>query len=356
MPNIKQKIDQYFQESVKRNASDLHLSVGYLPTLRIDGVLVPLENKSIITPETAEYFISELLNKKQKEIFEKRKYCDFSYEVAGEYRFRVNVYLQRGFPSLAARLIPKKIPTLKELNLPEKLAEFTQEAQGLVLVVGPTGHGKSSTLAALIDIINHKFNKHIITIEDPIEYLFTQDQCMIEQRELHQDTASFAEALRSVLREDADVVMLGEMRDLETISSAITVAETGHLVFSTLHTNDAQQTIDRIIDVFPAGQQNQIRAQLANIILGVVSQRLIPRAGGGRVPAIEILKANSAVRNLIREKATHQINSVLETNMNNGMISLNNSLADLVIKNQITLENALLYSTNKEGLRALLEE
>ena len=238
--------------------------------------------------------------------------------------------------------------------MPQELEEFTKASQGLVLVVGPTGHGKTTTLAALVDIINHTYNKHIITVEDPIEYLFSQDKCIVDQRELYQDTNSFPESLRSALREDMDVIMVGEMRDLETIAMAITVAETGHLVFSTLHTNNASETIDRVIDVFSSHQQNQIRVQLANILLGVVSQRLVPRIGGGRVPVAEIMIVNAAIRNLIRENKTHQINTVIQTSAERGMVPLDKSLAEFVKTGEILMSDALLYANDKEGLQSLV--
>lgn len=258
--------------------------------------------------------------------------------------------------SAALRFLPYKIATLKELNLPPILEKFTHHNQGFFLMVGPAGHGKSTTLAALIDIINHTKNDHIITIEDPIEYLFIQDRCIIDQREVGLDTESFHRALRSSFRQDPNVIMVGEMRDLETISTALTAAETGHLVFATLHTNDAAQTIDRIIDSFPADAQNQTRTQLSATLLGVVSQRLVPRVDGGRVPATEVMFANSAIRNLIRENKTHQIDTVIETSADEGMVSLNKSLAGLVHKGVISMENAELYSLNADELRMLLEK
>jgi len=329
----------------KQNASDLHISVGRHPTLRIDGDLIPLVKKPIITPEDAQGLVLALLNEEQKQRFLKEKELDFAYSYKDKARFRVNVFFQQGYMGASLRFLPFKIKTLKELSLPSVLEKFTQHTQGFFLVVGPSGHGKSTTLAALIDIINHKRNDHIITIEDPIEYIFTQDRCIIDQREVGFDTESFHRALRSAFRQDPDVIMVGEMRDLETISTALTAAETGHLVFATLHTNNAAQTIDRIIDSFPASAQSQIKIQLAATLLGVVSQRLIPRIEGGRIPAVEIMFSNPAVRNLVREGKTHQLDMVIETSAEEGMISLNKSLADLVHKGEISLENAELIGT-----------
>ena len=253
------------------------------------------------------------------------------------------------------RLITGRIRNLEELSVPTILYEFTNFSQGLVLVTGPVGHGKSTTLAALIDYINHNKDQHIITIEDPIEYVYEQDRCIIDQREVGEDARSFPSALRAVFREDANVVLIGEMRDLDTISTAMTAAETGHLIFATLHTNDSSQTVDRIIDVFPAHQQNQIRSQLSSVLLGVISQRLIPRISGGRVPAIEIMIKNNAIENLIRENKTYQIDTVIETSLKEGMVSLDKSLADLLHKGLITLDDALTYAKNREYLRMLIK-
>jgi twitching motility protein PilT len=279
---------------------------------------------------------------------------DFSYSYTDKARFRVNVYFQRGNMAAALRLIPFKIKTLEELNMPPVLHDFTKPSQGFVIVVGPAGHGKSTSLAAMVDEINHKRSNHIITIEDPIEYVFNQDRCIIDQREVASDTPSFHRALRSVLRQDPDVIMIGEMRDAETIQTAITAAETGHLVFSTLHTNSASQTLDRIIDSFPAAQQNQIKSQIASTLVGIVSQRLIPRLSGGRIPACEVMITNSAIRNLIREDKIYQIDLVIETGIQEKMISLNRSLATLVRQGEISLENAQMYSLNPAELGSLL--
>ncbi|MEK7162962.1 MAG: PilT/PilU family type 4a pilus ATPase [Patescibacteria group bacterium] len=353
--DYKQKLNDLLLTTARQNASDLHLAVGRHPTLRIDGVLIPLSKESILTPEMTESLIFNILTPEQKEIFLKDKEIDFAYGFEDKARFRVNVFYQRGFTAAALRLIPAQIKTIEELNLPPILYDFTRLFQGFVLLVGPAGHGKSTTLATLLDEINHKRTDHIITIEDPIEYIFTQDKCIISQREVRTDTSDFHKALRSLLRQDPDVIMIGEMRDAESIATAMTAAETGHLVFATLHTNSTSQTIDRIIDSFPAEQQSQIASQLAAVLVGVVSERLIPKIDGGRAPACEIMITNSAIRNLIRERKTYQIDLVVETSLQEGMMTLNRSLADLVRKKEISLENAELYSLNPSELKILLE-
>lgn len=350
-----QKLNELLLTTARQGSSDLHLAVGRRPTLRIDGALIPLQKEAILTPEMVEGLVMKLLSDKQKETFLKDKQVDFSYTFEDKARFRVNVFFQRGYMAAALRLIPAQIKTVESLNLPPILHDFTKLSQGFVLVVGPAGHGKSTTLASLIDEINHARSEHIITIEDPIEYLFVQDRSIISQREVGIDTPTFNDALRSVLRQDPDILMIGEMRDPETISTALTAAETGHLVFSTLHTNSASQTIDRIIDSFPADQQGQVMSQLSSVLVGIVSERLIPRVDGGRVPATEIMLANSAVRNLIRERKIYQIDLVIETSLQEGMVSLNRSLANLVKQNIISLENAETYSLNPGELRVLLE-
>ncbi|MDP2598508.1 MAG: PilT/PilU family type 4a pilus ATPase, partial [Candidatus Liptonbacteria bacterium] len=283
------KLNELLLVTARQGASDLHIAVGRKPTIRVDSVLVPLEQEAILTKEDAEGLVGALLTPEQKEKFSKLKQLDFSFNYEDKARFRVNVYLQRGFLAAALRLIPAQIRTVDELNLPPLLHEFSKLHQGFVLVVGPAGHGKSTTLAGVCDEINHSRTEHIITVEDPIEYLFSQDRCIISQREVGADAVSFHEALRAVLRQDPDVIMIGEMRDPETIATAMTAAETGHLVFSTLHTNSASQTIDRIIDSFPPEQQGQVVSQLASTLVGIISQRLVPRIGGGRMPAAEIM-------------------------------------------------------------------
>ena len=348
------KINGYLQMVAQQGGSDLHLSVGRPPIIRIDGKLYPISGEGKMTASSVEEATRAVLNDEQWERLKRERPIDFSIDLAEKARFRSNVYFQKGYLGAAFRMIPTKIKTLEELNLPPALYDFTRPSQGFVLVTGPCGHGKSTTLAALIDYINRTRQDHIITIEDPIEYLFDPDMCIIDQREILQDALNFPSALRAVFREDADVVMVGEMRDVETISTAITAAETGHLIFATLHTNDAAQTVDRIVDVFPAHQQNQIRMQLAQSLLGIVSQRLVNRIGGGRVPAVEILINNNATANLIREGKSHQINLVIETSKEQGMISINHSLSDLVKQGIISLEEAEVYSPNKEELKILL--
>jgi len=342
-------------EAARQGASDLHIAVGRRPTLRIDNVLMPLANETILTKEDAEGLVLALLDEDQKQMFFKDKQLDFSYNFEDKARFRVNVYFQRGFMAAALRLIPSRIRTIEELNLPPILNDFTSLNQGFILVVGPAGHGKSTTLAALLDKINHTRTDHIITVEDPIEYVFSQDRGIVSQREVGADTVSFHDALRSILRQDPDVIMIGEIRDPESMATAMTAAETGHLVFSTLHTNSASQTVDRIIDSFPPAQQSQVASQLAGTLVAVVSQRLVPRIGGGRVPATEILLVNPAIRNLIREGKIYQIDLVIETSIQEGMISLNRSLASLVKRKEVTLENAEAYSLNPAELKILLE-
>ena len=356
MNDYQTKLNELLEATARQGASDLHISVGRRPTIRVDGSLLPLVKYPVLTAEGASGLVLALLTDEQKEVFLKEKELDLAYSYKEKARFRVNVFFQRGYMSAALRFLPFKINTLKELNLPQALEKFTYHSQGFFLMVGPAGHGKSTTLAALIDIINHSRNDHIITIEDPIEYIFTQDRCIVDQREVGLDTEGFHRALRSSFRQDPNVIMVGEMRDLETISTALTAAETGHLVFATLHTNDAAQTIDRIIDSFPSYAQNQARTQLAATLVGVVSQRLIPRVDSGRIPAVEIMITNSAIRNLIREGKTHQIHMVIETSADEGMISLNKSLADLVHKGEISLESAELYSLDTNELRTLLEK
>lgn len=349
-----QKIKGLLRMVAAQGASDLHLTVGRYPTLRIDGKLVPINQSSFLTPADTRDIGDAIINEKDKEKLIKNGHVDFSYNFEDKARFRVNAFFQQGYLSIAFRLIPREIKTLKELNLPEVLYDIANCSQGLFLVVGPVGHGKSTTLAALINEINHRQEKNIITIEDPIEYIYEQDKCIINQREVFQDTKSFDTALQAVFREDANVVLVGELRDLETIATAITAAETGHLIFATLHTNDAAQTVDRIIDVFPAHQQNQIRMQLSNALLGVFSQRLVSGLDGGRMPAFEILIKNHAVANLIREGKTHQLDNIIETGSDQNMISLDRSLANLVKKGFVSTEAAGVYAKDQNNLRNFL--
>lgn len=342
--------------AARQGASDLHIAVGRKPTLRLDGTLVPLQQEALITPEIAEGLIGALLTQKQKDELAVDREIDFSFSHGDNTRFRVNVFYQKGYIAAALRLIPGQIRSIEELNLPPLLHDFAKLSQGFVLVVGPAGHGKSTTLAAVLDEINRTRTEHIITIEDPIEYQFAQDRAIVSQREVGNDTRGFGTALRSILRQDPDVIMIGEMRDAESISTAMTAAETGHLVFSTLHTNSASQTIDRIIDTFPVGQQGQAVSQLAATLVAIVSQRLVPRVNGGRVPAYEIMIVNSAIRNLIRERKAYQIDVVIETNLQEGMITLNRSLATLVKQKQISLEHAEMYASNPNEMRMLINK
>lgn len=352
---LAQKLKKYLANVVQNNGSDLHLSVGDYPIMRIDSVLYRLSKESVISHDDMVALSESLLTEKQMVKFDKDMSVDFSIEIDSHDRFRANMFRQKGSISLALRYIPKEIKQLSELGIPDVIYEFIKRTQGLLLLTGPTGHGKSTTLAALIDYINRNRQEHIITIEDPIEYLHHSDQCLIEQREIGKDALDFHSALTACFREDVDVVLVGEMRDLETISTAITAAETGHLIMGTLHTNDSVQTVDRIIDVFPAYQQNQIRFQLANVLLGVVSQRLLKKIGGGRVPAVEVLIKNRAVENLIRQNQTHQIGVTIETSLEEGMIGINRALANLVKDGQVTLEDAEMYATDINAFRMLLE-
>ncbi|MBU1035746.1 MAG: type IV pilus twitching motility protein PilT [bacterium] len=333
----------------EEDASDLHLNVGIPPVLRINGKLKKLDLPEL-TPESTHEMIYSILNERQKTDFEKYGELDLSYELANVARFRINVFKHRRGEGAAFRLIPEKIKTLSELNLPSILSNFTEKDKGFVLLTGPTGSGKSTTLAALIDIINKNRYDNIITIEDPIEFIHYHKNCLISQREVGSHTKSFASALRNALREDPDVILVGEMRDLETISMALTAAETGHLVFSTLHTISAGETVERIIDVFPPHQQNQVRMQLAGSILGIVAQTLMPTLDGkGRVPALEVMIANPAIRNLIREGKTYQIPSTIQISKKDGMQSLDQSLKDLLMEGKISREDAIKKATDKKA-------
>ncbi len=339
----------------QEQASDLHISAGHPPVLRVNGRLIPLLKLKKLSQEDSQALAFELMNEEQQQRFLKEKDIDFSYSFDDKARFRVNVFFQREYVSAALRLVPAKISNLEELNLPSILHEFGRANQGFVVITGPSSQGKSTTLAALIDEINHTRYDHVITIEDPIEYVFEADKCIIDQREVYHDASSFARALHATFRQDPDVIMVGEMRDPETISTAITAAETGHLVFATLHTNSASQSIHRIVDSFPSEQQNQVRAQLSGSLLGVVSQRLIPRIKGGLIPACEIMFNTPAVANLIRESKIHELDLVIETSSEAGMISLNRSLANLVKLKEISPKNALVYSLSPSDLKRSLQ-
>ncbi len=350
------KIENLLDEVLKRNASDLHLQVGLPPMLRIDGALKPVSGAEALVEETLENLVFSLLDKDQKEILLRDKEFDFSFAFGDLGRFRVNAFHERGNIAAALRLIPSKILSVEELGLPNVINKFVNYPRGLVLVTGPTGSGKSTTLASIIHKINQERSAHIITIEDPIEYAHKSIKSLVVQREVHYDTFSFSSALRSSLRQDPDIVLIGEMRDLETIAAAITIAETGHLVFATLHTNSASQSIDRMIDVFPPHQQPQIRAQLSNILMAIVSQRLVPKIGGGRVAAAEILLANPAVRNVIREGKSNQLDIIIQTSAESGMQTMDKTLVNLIHAGTITYEEARNYAVDLEELDRLMRK
>lgn len=339
---------------VKEGASDLHLSEGRPPVIRVSNFLIPLVKMPVLSQEDLEGFLSVFLSLEMKAEFESRKEVDFAYSNAGKMRFRCNVFLSLGKLNVAMRLVPTEIKSFGELNLPPILETFAKRQQGFFLVVGPVGVGKSTTLATMIETINLERLEHIITIEDPVEYIFESKKAIIDQREVKLDTPNFHSALQGIFRQDADIVMIGEMRDPETISTAVTAAETGHLVLSTLHTNTASQTVDRIIDSFRADQQTQIRIQLAGSLLGIFSMRLLPRISGGLIPAFELLINNNAIANLIREKRTQEIGSVIETSSEDGMVDLNRSLAELVRKGEVTVENAFQFSSNPKTLERMI--
>ncbi len=352
----KKQLEEILDLAIEKKATDIHLSAGLHPVVRVDGQLTPLSKKSVLSAQDTQELAFSLLSDERREQFLSQRDIDLSFAYQDKARFRVNIYYQLSQISVALRLIPTKIRTIEELKLPSICHQFAKAPQGFFLVVGPSGQGKSTALAALIDEINHSRFDHVITIEDPIEYLFKQDKCIIDQREIGEDVQNFHRGLREVFRQDPNVIMIGEMRDAETISSAVTAAETGHLVLTTLHTNTAAQTVDRIIDSFPPFQQGQIRMQLAATILGILSRRLVPCLKGGVINAVELMISNSAVRNLIREGKTHQIDMVIETSSEEGMISLNRSLADLVKRGMISLENAESYTHNLPELKMLLKK
>jgi twitching motility protein PilT len=354
-PSQSPKIELLLEEVVKKNASDLHLQVGMPPMLRIDGSLMaqgqtPLDEKGV------EELVFSLLDADQKQILLRDKEFDFSFSFGDLGRFRVNAFHERGNLAAALRLIPNEIRTVEDLGLPPVVNKFTEYPRGLVLVTGPTGSGKSTTLAAMVDKINRETARHIITVEDPIEYTHKSKRSLVVQREVHYDTFSFSAALRSALREDPDVVLIGEMRDLETIAAAITIAETGHLVLATLHTNSASQSVDRMIDVFPPHQQPQVRAQLGNMMQAIVSQRLVPRLGGGRVAAAEILVATPAVRNIIREGKSYQLEAVIQTGAEYGMQNMDRTLVNLIHTGVISYDEARNYAVDIEELDRLMRD
>ncbi len=347
-------LDELVEIMTKEGASDLHLSEGRPPVIRVARFLIPLVKIPALSKEDMLGFLSLFLSSREKQEFDSMKETDFAYSHKDKTRFRCNIFSALGKTSIAMRLVPTKVKSFEELNLPPILETFAKRQQGFFLVVGPVGMGKSTTLATMIEVINLERLEHIITIEDPIEYVFEPKKAMIDQREIKLDTPDFHTALHGAFRQDADIIMIGEMRDPETISTAVTAAETGHLVLSTLHTNTAGQTVDRIIDSFPADQQSQIRLQLSGSLLGIFSQRLLPRISGGLIPAYELLINNNATANLIREKRTHEISSIIETSSEEGMIDLNRSLAELVRKGEVTVENAFQFSLSPKTLERMI--
>ena len=348
-------IREYLEIVVKKEASDLHIVTGSPPIIRIDGVLIPVSS-ALLTPEDTESLIFELVSPEQKELLLVNKELDFSFALGDVARFRVNAYFQKGYISAALRLIPSYIKSIEELNLPKICHNFAKLRQGFILVTGPTGHGKSTTIASIINEINQTRPVHVLTIEDPIEYVYPKGKGLVSQREMHLDSHSWEVSLRSALREDPDVVLVGEMRDYETIASAITIAETGHLVFATLHTNSASQSIDRVIDVFPENQQAQVRMQLASTIAGIISMRLLPQIGGGRLPAIEVLLSTGAVRTAIREGKSHLIDNIIQTSGEGGMILMDASLAYLVKAGKVAMDVARAYILRPKELDRLVSQ
>lgn len=353
MQTLHPRLINLLNASIEHNASDIHCVVGKEPLLRVDGKLVVVAGESVLTPEATEEMIKPVISEEQVKRLKEQKDLDFSFGY-GTVRYRANIYFEKGTVSLELRLIPMKIRRADELGLPPIVSRFINQGQGFVIVTGPTGHGKSTTLAALIDQMLGERFVNVLTLEDPIEYIFSHKKGSVSQRELGTDCTTFARGLRAALREDPDVVLIGEMRDLETIEAALTVAETGHLVFATLHANSAAQTADRIISIFPPHQQPQIRQQLAATLLGVVSQRLIPKIGGGRVLAAEVLLATSAVRSVIREGKTHQLDNIIATSASEGMISLDKVLAQLVTRGEITIDDALTYATDAKTFKLMV--
>jgi twitching motility protein PilT len=355
MDKVGMKIELLLEEVVKHDASDLHLQVGLPPMLRIDGALKAVADAPVLKEADTERLVNSIVDEDQKAILAKDKEVDFSFSFGDYGRFRVNAFHERGNIAAALRLIPSKIRTLDELQMPKVMGSFAEYPRGLVLVTGPTGSGKSTTLAAIIDKINSEQSRHIITIEDPIEYAHHSKKSIVVQREVHYDTFSFGAALRSSLRQDPDVVLIGEMRDLETISAAITLAETGHLVLATLHTNSAAQSIDRIIDVFPPHQQQQIRIQVAGMLQAICAQRLVPVIGGGRIAASEIFIVTPAARNIIREGKTHQLDSVIQTGADDGMQSMDRTLVNLIHAGTITYDEAKNFAVDLAELDRLMK-
>jgi len=347
---MQKTISDLIDVMITERASDIHFSVNMKPLLRVNGELISVTNGAILDTDSVQSMISLLGGERVYKKFLDTNEADFAYTHKESWRLRGNAFMQKGMPGFTLRLIPE-VQSLKDLQLPPVIENFAMARQGFFLVVGPVGQGKSTTLASMVEIINTKRAAHILTVEDPIEYIYTQKKSLIHQREAGIDTADFPTALNAAFREDVNVILIGEMRDKQTIATAVTAAETGHLVLATLHTNNAAQTIDRIIDSFPAEQQEQVRLQLSSSLLGIFSQRLIPKISGGRIPAYELLINTPAVANLIREKRTHEIGVVIETSFESGMVDLNRSLLELVRTGQITMESALQYSNNPQGLQ-----
>ncbi|MBO5950660.1 MAG: type IV pilus twitching motility protein PilT [Fibrobacteraceae bacterium] len=348
-------IQELLSEMVKRGASDLHITAGSPPLIRLSGRLTPIGTDKLKPDETMRMTYS-LMNEMQKKAFEQTKECDFSFGIANLARFRANAYLQRGCVAIALRIIPLEIKTFKDLGLPSIMGEFTTRPSGLVLVTGATGSGKSTTLAAMIDKINKERHDHILTVEDPIEFLHKHQGCMINQREVGSDTMSFSQALKMALRQDPDVVLIGEMRDLETIRAALTIAETGHLTFATLHTNSAVQTVNRIVDAFPKGEQQTIRTQLSFVLQGVICQTLLPKIGGGRVMCYEVMNCTPGIRALIRDDKVHQIESMIEIGQKFGMNTMNMRLCELIAERKVDRFDGIAKSPNPDQLEKLLME
>ncbi|MBP9711760.1 MAG: PilT/PilU family type 4a pilus ATPase [Candidatus Pacebacteria bacterium] len=351
--DYKKELEELILTVIRQGGSDLHLGVGRVPAVRVSGELISLVKHSLLSKEDVLGLLSQMLEEKKINLFMENQEIDFSYDFQGQARLRGNAFFQKGLIGVVLRLVPK-VQSITELKLPAIIADIARKKQGFFLVVGPVGQGKSTTLSAMVNLINNEQARNIVTIEDPIEHVYEPNKSIINQREVGIDTKDFHTALKSVFREDVNVIMVGEMRTPETIATAVTAAETGHLVLSTLHTNNASQTIDRIIDSFPGNQQEQIRSQLAASLLGIFSQRLVPRISGGLVPAYELLLNNNAVANLIREKRTHEIDVVIETGMESGMVDLNHSLLELVRSGEITIENAYQFSLNPKGLERMM--
>lgn len=352
---MKFNVSQLLEKVVSMGASDLHLSVGVSPSIRVNRALMFLGEIPPLAMEDIEYFLSQVLNQEQKDIFDVNKEIDFSVSLGNQVRFRVNTFFQKGYPAVAMRVVPMKVPTLEQLNLPSVLGNLCELRQGLILVTGPTSHGKSTTIAAMIDRINETRAEHIISIEDPIEYVFSNKRSLIEQREMYIDTHSWDVALKSILRQDPNVVLIGEMRDYDTMAAVLTIAETGHLVFATLHTNSAAQSIDRIVDSFPEVQQQQVKVQLSQVLEVVLSQRLLPSKEKGVVPAVEIMLGTTAVRSLIREGKSHQLDNVISTSGGLGMTTLEKSMSELINSGWIEYSEAVKFCQRPEELKRLVK-